>query len=169
MNLDKINIKGIVTLKRFDRDHNCLDKIVIENLVVDTGLEFIVKKLIDTTSETLSYIGIGNGQGATSASMVELLDDIQQTIDDPSFVHTVEKKIIRFKTTRNTNELLVESVFAEAEGTGFLISEVGLFTDTALDAYTPHRLVSRVLLDEPFRFEKNSDEYLSVAWNLIIG
>lgn len=152
MNLvpDKINVKGLVTIRRFSSTGKLVSEITNNNLVVNSGLTYFCEKLLNINTDTIDSIGIGTGTSPANEN------------DNFNTFTELVKKPIRFKRNQSINELFIESVFAEYEFVNRLVSEVGLFTNNNI-------LIARTVLGQNQTFVKRDDEYLSVAWKITIG
>ena len=142
---DNLNIKGEVTISRHGHDD-----IVVQNLVVDTGLGFYIGRILDTTEDIIEHISIGNGTTEASASDTALAG--AQT-------HSINYRNLSALTV---NSFVVESFFDDATYDTNSVNEIGLFTNT-------NTLIARVVLPVNQRFIKTSGEHISVSWKITIG
>jgi hypothetical protein len=171
MNYDKLKIKGIVTLNHYDKNGNLLHTLKNHNLIVDTGLEFFIKKISDIPIDAemgnqIGYIGIGNGEAPARGNQTGLtLSAAQISIASE---HITEYKHIRYKRSINNN-LILETTFVDGEYSNETVVEVGLFTNV-LDTYDiPVTMIARTLIEIENRFQKADSDYLSVSWNIQFG
>lgn len=161
MNRESLNIKGVVTIKRFDGlSHELLNEITINNLIVNTGLKFFAEKTLDLTDEVIDKIGVGNGYKIPELEDSFLVRSAEQVnLNTP---HDTFLKNIRFKSLLSIKQLFAETTFAEAEYGGKEIAEIGLFTNS-------NTLIARTILDPRDRFEKRLDDYVSISWKITFG
>lgn len=164
MHLDKLKIKGIVTLKHYSANGVILNEIVNRNLIVDSGLSFFIDKLLNLTEETIDYIGIGNGFAVASSEQTGLLADAS----DPSFLHKTAYKQIRYKRNLDGKNLLVEALFVDNEYLAE-VAEVGLFTNVVDNDNIPSHMIARTVIEGNNRFTKAPADYLSISWNIQFG
>lgn len=147
---EAINIKGTVTITIHDEAGNPIRKIVNRNLVVRTGLEFFVNRILDLTNDELDQISIGTGTSPASLS-------------DTDLEGTVYDKTIQDKVIDTLNSLVVNTKFTDNNDfNGLTVAEIGLFTDTGI-------LVARTVLDASQRFIKENSRDVSVYWQITIG
>lgn len=185
---DSITARGQVTISKLNKNQEVLDQFVINNMIVDTGWNWIRDKILSrNTSEKIFFIGIGDGLKPVESTDVFLSPSAEQEADD-EYIHMTSKQEIRFAEPNifDTNEIVIESCWPEIPDNtykyhglfnNFVISEIGLFTDTPYlwshpdypDRTYEHRLIARVLIDKDYRFRKTKEEFLSVSWSIKIG
>jgi hypothetical protein len=166
---NNIPITGRVMIRRFDKNHNLLNSVVQNNLVVNSGLSFFVNKILDLPGNeaVVDKIGIGNGDKIPELTDTELAPGPLQV--GLGFTHETEYTFVRFKQAVEPNGFIVEAVFVENIYVNQDVVEVGLYTD-AEDAYgVPTGMIARTVLQEANRFTKAATDYLSITWNITFG
>jgi hypothetical protein len=149
-----ITVKGVVTIKVFDKKKNLIDTIVNNNLVVTSGLQFFVDKIIgDATDTDISKIGVGAGNRAASMSDT----DLESVTRHVQAVDSV---------TRDTpNRFLAEVTIGDDYG-GNTVSELALF---ATDTYGTDTLIARTVLGATQEFTKTNGNDIVVFWEITLG
>ena len=121
MNTDKIEkIQGEVTIKEIAPDGTVIQEIVQKNLVVDSGLNVLVKGLVGTLQDIeVSHIAIGVSNTAVASSDTALA---AQTLKAPATT-TSEK---------STKIALISALIADVDLPNDTYREVGLFVGNVL-------------------------------------
>jgi hypothetical protein len=140
---DKLKINGVVTIKRDGHE-----PIVINNLVVDSGLTYIINRVLGDDTDTIGYISVGTGITAAAPS------------DTGMSGGTIHNENYRTLQLVSPNNLLVESLIGNDYTSD--VNEIGLFT-------TGGTLIARTVLPLAQRFTKLLNEDISVVWNITIG
>lgn len=163
MHRDSLKIKGIVTTKRFDFSGKLLNQVTNRNLIVNTGLEFFIQRILNLTDKQLNIIGVGNGIQPSSLTQTGL------TLGPSQIVHYTDYEPIRFKKVE-TNNLVVESLFKNNRYSNKEVAEIGLFTDEVFQGTTtPTTMIARTVIEPQFRFTKAQTDFLSVSWTIVFG
>lgn len=165
---NQIQIQGRVCLQHFDQNHNLIKRIEQPNLITNVGRLFFANKIMDLSdSIILDKIGIGDGQTTPT------LDDENLEAADSYGSGNYAYADIRFKQAINNSiekGIFAEAVFPAGTYSEQTVSEIGLFTSTE-DPYTnePTEMIARTILSGANQFDKADGDYLSVAWNIILG
>lgn len=163
---ENLKIKGIVTIKRYDKNHNLFDVIQNKNLIVNSGLDFFTRKITDLLledDEVIYKIVIGNG-----LKTPELTDTDSPLLSSDQISQNVVKREaeqdVRFLNTKENKEIYAECLFSESDTllSADSVTDIALFTNK-------NRLIARTVLNPDQFFDKRDDEYLSISWNIIIG
>lgn len=144
---ESLKIKGLVTIKKY-RDGKPFSEIKKSNLVVDSGLQYFVDRILGTSAEVLETIGVGTGTTAAAAG-------------DTGFETGTNASETQRSLLDQGNIILIEALFGDVY-TGNDVNEICLFTDGGT-------LISRTVLDVADRFTKIDGEDVSVAWQLTFG
>ena len=113
---EKLNIKGTMNFKIFDKQGSLKDEITVDNLVVNGGRDFIFAQIGGTgTTSNMTHIGVGTDNTAPAGSQTALQTEIgtRQTF---AYAHTA-----------GTTTMTAIATFAAGNATG-TIQEAGLFT-----------------------------------------
>lgn len=143
-----LQVAGYPSLFLYDQSGNLKQELHDTNLVVDSGKEFMVRKLSDefnTGTPVLNTIAIGSGTTLETASDTSLENQIATT--------TINL------TTINGNEVEYIGGFIQGIGTGN-ITEVGLLASDGT-------LICRTVVSTPFN--KSSTDFLNINWKIQIG
>ena len=145
---DTIQITGRPTITLYDRYGNVKQHLEEENLIVDSGKNFIIKKAFDRFDDPapeIDTIAAGDGTTAVTASDTSLENQIGETVI--SSYSVINNQIGLFAT-------LIENV---ATGT---ISELAVLSSDDV-------LISRIVVSTPF--EKAASDFLNISWNITVG
>lgn len=148
---DKIYAKGKISYELIGPDGTVKESGDFDNLVVATGLKWIVSRIAGETVDPINYMAVGTGSAAAGATDTTLGTEVSRkevgskTIVTSTFVGDS----YQFKTT-----------FEPGEGTGAL-TEIGLFTAASGGVMTS-RSVFPVI-------NKDADSALAFTWTYRIG
>ena len=120
---DKVALKGKVTMIHRDNDGNVLDKTVWTNLIVDAGLDEVIKLIGGgLTGSKFEYLALGSDNTSPAAWDTALWNEITS-----NWGSRVQATVTQ-ETTNTTNDTLrLDNTF---DFTGSLtIEEVGVFND----------------------------------------
>ena len=147
--IESINVKGIVELSLYSKDHKLKQHSEVNNLVMTAGKNFIVRK-INNDSENISSIIVGTSN--TPPTLTDTLAQVQAS--------QLAEKVVSFTTVEN-NTIIFTSTLEENVGTGTII-EVSLLSNAS-----PKKVLCRTVVTTPFT--KAATDYLVVSWKLQIG
>lgn len=149
----QLSIKGSVTIRVYDEKHNIIKNIINSNMIVQSGLEFFMERIIGTSDYEIGEIGIGSGFTAPNLTNTDLESTIVhlQPIDEIS---------------PDALNSFVVSTLVENEYSEGLVSEIGLFAN---DSYGNRILIARTVLTESQRFIKNNNQDISIFWQITLG
>lgn len=128
------------------RANGVVEKTNVENLVVDTGLNYIVSRMKDTSLGVMSHMGVG--EGTTSAVHGDIA--LETEIGRATLVSTVV----------NDNQIVYNATFAPGVGTG-AITEAGIF-----NANSAGTMLSRTVFPV---VNKQTADTLSITWTVTIS
>jgi len=145
---DYIQITGRPTITLYDQYGNVKQHLEEDNLIVDAGKNFIIKKAFDRFDDPapeIDTIAAGDGTTAVAASDTSLENQLGETVI--SSYSVADNQITLFAT-------LSENV---ATGT---ISELAVLSSDDV-------LISRIVVSTPF--EKTTTDFLNVSWSIQVG
>jgi len=145
---DSIQITGRPTITLYDQYGNVKQHLKEDNLIVDTGKNFIIKKTFDRFDDPapeIDTIAAGDGTTAAAASDTSLENQLGETVI--SSYSVADNQITLFAT-------LSENV---ATGT---ISELAVLSSDDV-------LISRIVVSTPF--EKTTTDFLNISWSIEVG
>lgn len=113
---EKLKLSGALNIVLTDKDGNVKDNREVKNLVVNSGLAYIVSRMVGTSKDVMSHMALGTGTTATDASQTDLISAAgsRQALDSSNITGTNNEKVQYVCT------------FAPGEGTG-AITEAGIF------------------------------------------
>jgi len=116
------------------------------NLVVDTGLNFIVSRMKDTSSSVMSHMAIGSGTTAAAAGNTALGTELG--------------RVSLTSTTVSTNTVTYVATFGAGTGTG-AVTEAGIL-NAASDGTMLCRTVFPVV-------NKQSGDSMTITWTITVS
>ena len=69
---NKIGLRGIAKIETIDKDGKVLDRQIVHNKVVNTGIEAMLQKITNAYTENITQFKIGNGTTAPAAGDTDL-------------------------------------------------------------------------------------------------
>ena len=144
--LDNLKVKGVAQLSLLDSDGNEKRTVTTSNLVVDTGLNFIVDRMKDDET-VMTHMGVGTGTTAPTASDTTLETQLGN------------RELIETSTVTN-NSILYRSVFEAGDSTGQL-TEAAIF-----NASTGGTMLCRVTFDA---IDKQANDSLAIKWTISLS
>jgi hypothetical protein len=143
---DTFKAKGRLSIVLTDSDGNVKDTRQVDNLVVNTGLDFIASRMKDTTLDAMSHMALGSGTTAAAGGDTALESQLgsREALDT---------------TTVTANAIEYVSSFEAGEGTG-AVTEAGIF-----NADTAGTMLCRTVFDV---VNKGADDSLAITWTITI-
>ena len=110
---ENIKLSGQLNIVLKDKDGNVKDKRKVKNLVVNTGIAYIVSRMKDTSKGAMSHMAVGSGTTAAGASQTDLVTLVgaREALDT---------------STASATNIVYECQFEAGDGTGAL-TEAGIF------------------------------------------
>jgi hypothetical protein len=147
MLLDKMKAKGKVGIVLKDKFGNVKETREIDNLVVDTGLDYIASRMGGTSASVMSHMALGSGTTAASANDT----DLQSILGSREALDS---------TTVTDNTIQYVASFEAGDGTG-AVTEAGIF-----NASTAGTMLCRTVFSV---VNKAADDTMSVTWTITIS
>ena len=147
---ENLKMLGQVDLVLKDKDGNVKDSREIKNLVVNTGLAFIISRMSGTTKGVMSYMALGSSTTAAAATQTDLLTMLgsREVIDSTTISGTNNEKVVYV------------SSFEAGKATG-AVTEAGIF-----NASTAGDMLCRTVFPV---VNKQADDTLSITWTLTLS
>jgi len=145
---ESFTIRGVPTITLYDQYGNVKQHLKEDNLIVDTGKNFITKKIFDRFDDPapeINTIAAGDGTTAAAASDTALENQIGETV------------INSYSVTDNETTLFATLSENVATGT---ISELAVLSSDDV-------LISRIVVSTPF--EKAASDFLNISWSIEVG
>ena len=143
---EQLKLKGRVAMVLRDKDGNIKSEQEINNLVVDSGLDFIASRMKDTTDAARSHMAIGAGTVAAAAGNTALGTELG--------------RVALTSTTVTNNEVAYVATFAAGTGTG-AVTEAGLFNASSAGDMLCRTVFSVV--------NKSADDSLQITWTITVS
>lgn len=144
-NLETLKAKGDVAIV-IKREDGSVETKEIRNLVVSTGLNYIVSRMKDATATAMSHMAIGAGTAAAAAGDTALGSELG--------------RVALTSTTVSTNTITYVASFPAGTGTG-AVTEAGL-----LNAGTGGTMLCRTVFGI---VTKNAGDSMQITWTVTIS
>lgn len=147
---ENLKIVGQVNVVLRDKDGNVKEDREIKNLVVNSGLAFIVSRMAGTAKSVMSHMALGSGTTAAAAGQTDLISilGIREAIDSTTIAGTNNEKVVYVAS------------FEAGKGTG-AVTEAGIF-----NALTAGDMLCRVVFPV---VNKQADDTLAITWTLTLS
>jgi hypothetical protein len=142
---DGLKLRGDVALVLRDKDGNIKDERLIENLIVDTGLNFICDRMKDDET-AMTHMALGSGSTAAAAG-------------DTTLGSQLGSREVLDSSTVTNNQIVYVSSFEAGDATG-AVTEAGIF-----NASTGGTMLCRTVFSV---VNKASDDTLTVNWTITL-
>jgi hypothetical protein len=142
---DGLKLRGDVALVLRDKDGNIKDERLIENLIVDTGLNFICDRMKDDET-AMTHMALGSGSTAAAAGDTTLGSQLgsREALDS---------------STVTNNQIVYVSSFEAGDATG-AVTEAGIFNAASGGTMLCRTVFSVV--------NKAADDTLTVNWTITL-
>lgn len=143
---DGLKLRGDVEIILKDKNGYPVDTRSISNLVVNSGLDYIGSRMLDNTTDAMSFMGLGSDNTTATASDTDLgaLVGAREELTTAVYSFTQGEAKITYRAT-----------FEAGDATGDL-SEAGIFNGS-----TGGDMLCRTTFDT---LTKPADSELSVTW-----
>jgi hypothetical protein len=150
---DFVSIKGDVSIRVIDQaTRQTRQKVQIRNLITEVGKTYLVDRVLGTTSEVISQIGLGDGTTAPDVSQTALTGSNQVFKN----LLSLQRPTLEVKSWIASTSFIDEASETPSED----INEIGLFTDQ-------DTMIARTVLSSPVT--KAESDILDISWTLTIG
>lgn len=143
--LESIKAKGDVSLV-LTREDGTVEIQEFKNLVVSTGLNYIVSRMKDATATAMSHMAVGSGTGAAASGDTGLGTELG--------------RVALSSTTVSSNTIQYVASFPAGTGTGS-VTEAGIFNATPSGTMLCRTVFGLVT--------KNSGDSMTVTWTITIS
>jgi hypothetical protein len=142
---DGLKLRGDVALVLRDKNGNIKDERLIENLIVDTGLNFICDRMKDDET-AMTHMALGSGSTAAAAGDTTLGSQLgsREALDS---------------STVTNNQIVYVSSFEAGDATG-AVTEAGIFNAASGGTMLCRTVFSVV--------NKAADDTLTVNWTITL-
>ena len=143
---DSIKVTGELKLTLTRPDGNVKHEVIIPNLVVTTGKNYIASRMKDASATAMSHMAVGTGSTAAAAGNTAL--------------GTETGRVALTSTTVSTNNVAYVATFPAGTGTGAL-TEAGI-----LNASSSGTLLCRTVFSV---INKASADTLGITWTVTVN
>ena len=147
---ETLKMVGQVNLVIKGKDGNVKEEREIKNLVVNTGLAFIISRMAGTTKAVMSHMALGSSTTAAAAAQTDLISMLgaREAIDSTTISGTNNEKIVYV------------SSFEAGDATG-AVTEAGIF-----NAATAGDMLCRTVFPV---INKQADDTMAITWSLTLS
>jgi len=129
---DLARLKGTVTLLKFNKKGEIVEETRLNNLLVDTGLEYAAKLLNGVSTSPFQYIAIGSGSTSAQTTDTDLESEVDRTSASTFYESPYKAKFTAIFNFTSSTTIREAGIFNDATG-GNLLSRV-TFADKNFDA-----------------------------------
>lgn len=147
-NLETLKANGQLRIVVTAADGSIKEDKTVKNLVVDTGLNFIVNRMKDATASVMSHMSLGTGTTAAAAADTTLQTELAGA------------RVALTSTSVTANQITYIASFAAGVGTG-AVTESGIFNN-ASGGTMLCRTVFPVV-------NKQSGDSMTVTWTVTVS
>lgn len=147
---DNIKLSGELSIVLKDKDGNVKDTREVKNLVVNSGLAFIISRMAGTAKNVMSHMALGSGTTATAGGQTDLVTLLgsREALDSSTI------------TGDNNEKISYVASFEAGDGTG-AVTEAGIF-----NAGTGGDMLCRTVFPV---VNKASDDTMVITWVITIA
>lgn len=147
---ENLKLSGQLNIVLTGPDGEVKDSREIKNLVVDTGLAYIISRMVGTTKGVMTHMALGGGTTPTAANQSDLVSmtGSREAIDSTTIMGTVNEKV------------QYVAAFEPGDSTGAL-TEAGIF-----NASTGGDMLCRTVFPV---VNKQADDALSITWTITLA
>lgn len=146
---EKLKLSGELSIVLKDEFGNVKDTREVKNLVVNTGLAFIISRMVSTTKDPMSHMALGAGTAGTSANQTDLMSLLgsREALDSVAIAGV------------NNEKLVYVASFEAGDATG-AVTEAGIF-NASVDGDMLCRTVFNVV-------NKGANDTMVVTWTITL-
>ena len=146
MIIDGLKAKGTLDIVVRGPDGNIKDEKKVENLIVDTGLDYIASRMNGTSESVMSHMAVGTGSTAAAAADTALGTELnRQSLTS---------------TTVTDNAIAYVASYAAGDATGSL-TEAGIF-----NANSGGTMLCRTVFGT---VTKAADDSMTITWTITVS
>ena len=147
---ENLKLSGQLNIVLKDKAGNIKENIDTKNLVVNTGLAYIVSRMVGTTKTVMTHMAVGSGTTAAAATQRDLVTLLgsREALDSTTISGTNDEKVV------------FVSSFEAGDGTG-AVTEAGLF-----NAATGGDMLCRTVFSV---VNKAADDTMAITWTITLS
>lgn len=148
--IENLSVKGRLQIVLRDKDGNVKDEREVDNLVVNTGLAFIISRMVGTAKAVMSHMALGAGTTAAASGQTDLVSLLgaREILDSSTISGTNNEKVVYV------------SSFEPGDATG-AVTEAGIF-----NAATGGDMLCRTTFAV---VNKAVDDSMTVTWTITLA
>jgi hypothetical protein len=146
MIIDGLKAKGTLDIIVRGPDGNIKDEKKVENLIVDTGLDYIASRMTGTSENVMSHMAVGTGSTAAAGADTALGTELDRNA--------------LTSTTVTSNAIAYVCSWAAGDGTGSL-TEAGLF-----NAVSSGTMLCRTVFGT---VTKGASDSMTITWTITVS
>ena len=146
---EKLKLSGELSIVLKDEFGNVKDTREVKNLVVNTGLAFIISRMVGTSKDVMSHMALGSGSTATAAGQTDLVTLLgsREALDSTTISGTNNEKVVYV------------SSFEAGDATGAVV-EAGIF-----NASTAGDMLCRTVFSV---VNKGANDTMTITWTITL-
>ena len=148
--VENLKLAGQLNIVIRDKDGNVKESRLVENLVVNAGLAYIISRMVGTAKAVMSHMAVGSSATAAAAGDVDLGSILGSR-------KTLTSSTI---TGANNEKVTYIATFNAGEGTG-AITEAGIF-----NASTAGDMLCRTVFSV---VNKGADDTMTITWVITLS
>lgn len=147
---ENLKLAGALEIVLYDENGQVKQTETIKNLVVNTGLAFIISRMVGVSKNTMSHMAVGSGSTAVAATDTTLGSQLgsRVALDSSTISGTNNEKVIYVTT------------FGAGAGTG-AITEAGIF-----NASTSGDMLCRTVFSV---VNKGASDTMVITWTITLS
>lgn len=148
--IEHLKFSGNVAITLKNKDGQIKEHREIKNLVVNSGLAYIISRMVGTAKNVMSHMAVGSSSTAAAAGDTDLGSILgsRKSLDSTTISGSNNEKVVYVAT------------FAPGEGTG-AVTEAGVF-----NASTSGDMLCRTVFAV---VNKGSDDTMTITWTITIS
>lgn len=147
-NIETLKATGELRVVLSGPDGQVKEDVLLRNLVVNTGLNFIVNRMKEAVADVMSHMSLGTGTTAAAAANTTLETEISGS------------RVALTSTTVAANQITYIASFAAGVGTG-AVTEAGIF-----NASTSGTMLCRTVFPV---VNKQAGDSMTVTWTVTVN
>lgn len=142
-----LKLQGTLHITLTDKHGNVKDQRIIKNLVVNTGLNFVASRMVNTSANVMSHMAIGTGTTSPAAGDTDLVSiaGARELLDSITVTDNAVTYVAAFEAGDQTGEITEAGIFNASTGGDMLCRS----TFTAVT--------------------KEADENMSITWTITVS
>lgn len=147
---ENLKLTGELSIVLTGKDGQIKDSREVKNLVVDSGLAYIISRMVGTAKPVMSHMAVGSGGTATAGGQTDLISMLgaREVLDTTTIMGTKNEKV------------QYTSSFEPGDGTGAIV-EAGIF-----NAATGGDMLCRTVFPV---VNKQADDTMAITWTITVS